>query len=145
MKQFPINSKENKQRALKAVMDILGEDGMEVVIRKRVVSGTTEQQAWFNMLCKMVADETGDSPDAVKAAIKKETFGLRSAQPVDDGKVHHFAFVWDHEAGEHGRASLYIDGLLHDEDDLTFAPGYNGKFILGKIPHGFLNNLLLFS
>ena len=79
MKQFPINSKENKQRALRAVMGILGEEGMEVVIRKRVTSGTTEQQAWFNMLCKMLADETGDSPEAVKAAIKKETFGLQSA------------------------------------------------------------------
>jgi hypothetical protein len=79
MKTFPINSKENKQRALRAVMDILGEDGMEVVIRKRVTSGTKSQQAWFNMLCKMVADETGDSPEAIKAAMKKETFGLQSA------------------------------------------------------------------
>jgi len=67
----------------------------------------------------------------IEGRSKKETFGLRSAQPVDDGKVHHFAFVWDHEAGEHGRASLYLDGLLHDEDDLTFPPGYNGKFMVG--------------
>ena len=79
MKQFPINSKENKQRALRAVMAILGEEGMEVVIRKRVTSGTKSQQAWFNMLCKMVADDTGDSPEAVKAAVKKETFGLQVA------------------------------------------------------------------
>lgn len=80
MKQFPINSKENKQRALKAVMAILGEDGMEVVIRKRVTSGSMEQKAWFNILCRILADETGDSPEAIKEAMKVETFGRQPAK-----------------------------------------------------------------
>ena len=79
MQVFPINSRDAKQRALKAVWHILGEDGMEVVIRKRVKHGSRQQQAWFNMLCKMIADETGNSPDAVKAHVKTETFGLQES------------------------------------------------------------------
>jgi len=83
VKTFAINSKEAKQHALRAVMAILGSDGMEVVIRKRVESGSREQQAWFNMLCKMIADETGNSPETVKAFIKEEVFGVQTGQIGD--------------------------------------------------------------
>ena len=76
MKVFPINSRDAKERALKAVMTIMGADGMEVVIRKRVESGSKEQQAWFNMLVKMIADDTGNSPEAIKAHVKVEAFGM---------------------------------------------------------------------
>lgn len=79
MQVFPINSEENKRRALRAVWGAMGQDGVEVVIRKRVESGSKEQQAWLNMLCKMIADEIGDSPDAVKAAVKVEVFGYQDA------------------------------------------------------------------
>ena len=78
MHVFPINSQENKRLALRAVMATMGADGMEVVIRKRVESGSREQQAWFNMLCKMIADDTGASPDAVKAHVKIEAFGMQT-------------------------------------------------------------------
>jgi len=78
MQTFPINSLEAKQRALRAVMAILGKDGLEVLIRKRVESGSKEQQSWFNMLCKMIADDTGNSPEAVKAHVKTEAFGLQT-------------------------------------------------------------------
>lgn len=79
MLTFPITSKEAKQRALRAVMGIMKKDDCEVVIRKRQQQGTTQQQAWFNMLCKMIADEIGDHPEAVKAAIKKKRFGTHVA------------------------------------------------------------------
>jgi hypothetical protein len=76
---YPINSRDAKRLALKAVMDIMGEDGMEVVIRKRVKHGSKEQQAWFNMLCKMIADDTGADPESIKAHIKTEVFGLQTS------------------------------------------------------------------
>ena len=78
MKVFPINCREAKQRALRAVMDLMGADGMEVVIRKRVESGSKEQCAWFNMLCKMIADDTGNSPEAIKSHVKVEAFGMQA-------------------------------------------------------------------
>jgi len=78
MKVFPINSREAKDRALQAVMKIMGADGLEVIIRKRVESGSKEQQAWFNMLVKMIADDTGNAPEAIKAHVKIEAFGMET-------------------------------------------------------------------
>ena len=80
MKVFPINSLEAKKRAMRAVNEIMGEDGLEVIIRKRVESGSKEQQAWFNMLCKMIADETGNSPEAIKSHVKVEAFGMQAGE-----------------------------------------------------------------
>lgn len=80
MQEFPINSLENKQHALRAVMAILGSDGMEVVIRKRVESGSKKQKAWFNMLAKMIADDTGNNQEAVKAHVKEREWGKHEAE-----------------------------------------------------------------
>lgn len=80
MRVYPINSKEAKRSALQAVWQIRGEDGLEVVIRKIQSHGTREQVAWFNILCKMIADETGNNPEAIKAHIKEETFGKQVAK-----------------------------------------------------------------
>ena len=68
-----------KRRALRAVTAIMGADGMEVIIRKRVESGSKEQEAWFNMLCKMIADDTGNSPEAIKTHVKTEAFGIHTS------------------------------------------------------------------
>jgi hypothetical protein len=80
MRVFPINTLEAKQRALRAVWQILGSDGEEVVIRKRVESGSKEQQAWFNMQCGMIAKETGNTPEAIKAHCKVEAFGMQEGE-----------------------------------------------------------------
>jgi len=77
MNVWPINTKENKRSAMNAVKAIMGVDGLEVIIRKRVESGSKEQEAWFNILCRMLANETGDSPEAIKTHMKIEVFGLQ--------------------------------------------------------------------
>lgn len=75
MKRYRITSKEAKRQALAAVMAVMGEDRMEVVIRRYVENKTTEQRAWFHMLCKMFGDETGYSQGEVKELIKREILG----------------------------------------------------------------------
>ncbi len=99
MRIFPITSKDAKRSALQAVWSIRGEDGLEVVIRKIKSHGTREQQAWFNIMVKMIADETGNSPEAIKAHIKEETFGKQTA--TIGGKVIEFIprSDWDGKEG----------------------------------------------
>ena len=75
MQVFPMTTKENKQAALRAVMAIMGSDGKEVVIRDAEKEGTKQQEAWFNMLCRMIATETGDDPESIKYLIKEKVFG----------------------------------------------------------------------
>ena len=67
----------------------------------------------------------------IEGPSKKEILTLRARPQVDDGKVHHFAIVWDNTEGDHGAVSLYLDGMLEDEADLPFEPAYNGEFMVG--------------
>ena len=75
MQTFILDTKESKQEALRALMAVMAEDGLEVIIRKRTDHGTKEQEAWFNMLCRMMAEEVGDEPESIKYVLKEKVFG----------------------------------------------------------------------
>ena len=75
MELFILNSKKEKQKALRALMAVMGEEGMEMILRKRTDHGTKEQERWFNILCRMIADENGDEPESIKYIIKEKVFG----------------------------------------------------------------------
>jgi hypothetical protein len=75
MKVFSLNSKENKQFALRALMAVMGADGMEMVLRKSVVDGTREQEIFFNILCGIIANENGEDVESIKYYIKERVFG----------------------------------------------------------------------
>lgn len=100
MRIFPITSRENKIRALRAVKAIMGADGEEVVIRKITTDATREQEVWFNMLCKMIADETGNSPEGIKAHCKVECFGMET------GNIGGVDVEWTPRTRKHGKKGL---------------------------------------
>jgi hypothetical protein len=66
-----------------AVMEIMGGDMMEVLIRPHKDNHTAQQQRFFHALCKLFADEVGESPDAIKQAAKKEAFGSQIVKVGD--------------------------------------------------------------
>ncbi len=80
MDVYQITSKQAKQRALRAVMAVMGEDGKEVVIRDVQTEGTREQEAWLNILCRMLAQETGNGVEAIKASVKVDKWGYHTAE-----------------------------------------------------------------
>ena len=88
MELIILDSKENKQQALRALMAVMAEDGMELVLRKRTDhDGTKQQKAWFNILCGIIAKDSGHTPaeirkytERIKTAIKKQTFGMEVSE-----------------------------------------------------------------
>jgi hypothetical protein len=75
MAVYPLNTKENKQFALRALMGVMGADGKEMIIRKAVEHGTREQESFFNILCGIIANENGDDIESIKYIIKERVFG----------------------------------------------------------------------
>ena len=80
MQSIPLNTLANKKEALKILWGIKGEDGMEVVFRKITDDGSKAQEAWFNILCRMIAKETGDDVEAIKTSVKVKAFGRHTAK-----------------------------------------------------------------
>jgi len=74
-RRFVINSKLVRARAAAEVAAIKGEDSMEVVIQPHKDDQTAEQRGFFHVLNKILADELGYAPDAMKSAIKVEAWG----------------------------------------------------------------------
>ena len=72
---FNINSQQVRARAAAEVAAIKGEDAMEVIIQPRVDDQTAEQRGFWHVLIKILATELGYTPNAMKAAIKVETWG----------------------------------------------------------------------
>ena len=77
MRRFIIKTAEIRSRAAAEVMAIRGEDNMEVIIQPHEENQTAEQRGFWHVLIKILADELGNSPDATKIDIKRETFGSR--------------------------------------------------------------------
>lgn len=74
---YIINSKAVRKRAADAVMQIKGDDDMEVIIRKREHSKTAEQRSFFHFLCKALGDETGYTLGEIKEMVKMEILGTK--------------------------------------------------------------------
>jgi len=77
MNRFIINSKEVKRNCLDAVMEIRGEDNLEVVIQKHKKRKTDEQRSWFHVLASMLGEETGYTLAEVKDLVKRQVIGTR--------------------------------------------------------------------
>ena len=73
---FIINSPQVRARAAAEVANIKGEDNLEVIIKPHVDDQTAEQRGFFHALVKIMADDLGYSPDAMKQAIKAECWGM---------------------------------------------------------------------
>lgn len=72
---WPINTKENKRLALNALTAVMGSEGKEVIIRKRLENKTTDQRNWFHTICKLFGDECGYTQGEVKELVKREILG----------------------------------------------------------------------
>ena len=79
MQSIPLNTRDAKREALRILWGIKGEDGMEVVFRKITDDGSKAQEAWFNILCRMIAKDTGDDVEAIKVSVKVKAFGRHTA------------------------------------------------------------------
>lgn len=77
MKRFIINSKQVKLNAIAAVKQIMGADGMEVIIRPHKEDKTGEQRGWWHAMLKMIGDETGYTTEEVKELVKKSILGTK--------------------------------------------------------------------
>ena len=75
MKRYIINSKEVKRNCLDAVMQIKGEEQLEVVIKKHVKNKTQQQRGWFHALCGILANETGYQMGEIKELVKQHILG----------------------------------------------------------------------
>ena len=73
--RFIISSPLIKKNALAAVMSIMGEDEMEVIIKKHVDDKTAEQRNWFHTLCGLLSTDTGYTKGQMKELIKQEVIG----------------------------------------------------------------------
>lgn len=77
MRKFVINSKDVRTNAAKAVMEIRGEDKMEVLIRKHKSDKSAEQRNFWHFLLKIISDETGYTQEEVKELVKKKLLGTK--------------------------------------------------------------------
>lgn len=78
MRKFVIKSAEIRSRAAAEVMAIRGEDNLEVIIQEHKDDQTTNQRGFFHVLNKIMADELGYAPDAMKQCIKAECWGVET-------------------------------------------------------------------
>lgn len=77
MRRFIINSKQVKKNALQAVSEIMGADGLEVIIQRHKEDKTAEQRGFWHLLLKVISDETGYTLVEVKELIKKQLLGTK--------------------------------------------------------------------
>ena len=75
MRRFHIIDKRIRSNAAKAVMEVIGDDDMDVVIEKHKEDKTKEQRGWFHILIKLISDETGYNQAEVKELVKKTILG----------------------------------------------------------------------
>ena len=104
---WPLNTKENKQRALKALTAVMGSEGKEVIIRKRVENKTTEQRGWFHVLCQLFGSETGYTQGEIKELIKRDVLGTTLVEFAGIGK---FEVVKESEGEDRPGYAELIEG-----------------------------------
>lgn len=75
MRKFIITSAQIRANAVRAVMEIRGEDNAEVIIQPHKKSKSAEQRGWFHVLCKILGEETGYTQGEIKELIKREIMG----------------------------------------------------------------------
>ena len=80
MKLFKITSSNIRKNAAQAVMDIRGDDKLQVVIEPINNSKSNEQRGMFHALCKVFADETGYTPAQIKRIVKMELYGVEEVE-----------------------------------------------------------------
>ena len=73
--RFIINSKQVKRNCLDAVMEIRGDDQMEVVIQKHKQRKTDEQRSFWHVLLSILGEETGYTLGEVKYLVKAAVIG----------------------------------------------------------------------
>jgi len=73
--RFIINSKQVKRNCLDAVMEIRGDDQMEVVIQKHKRRKTDEQRSFWHVLLSILGEETGYTLGEVKYLVKAAVIG----------------------------------------------------------------------
>ena len=78
MRRFIVKSAEIRSRAAADVMAIRGEDNYEVIIQEHKDDQTVQQRGFFHVLNKIMADELGYAPDAMKQCIKAECWGVET-------------------------------------------------------------------
>ena len=75
MKRFIIKTAEIKKNCLAAVMEIMGDQNMEVIIQEHEENHTAEQRAFFHLLCREMSRDTGYTEGQIKELIKKDVLG----------------------------------------------------------------------
>ena len=75
MRKFIIKTAEVRSHAAREVMQIRSADSCEVIIQPHVDNQTAEQRGFFHVLIEILAKELGNSPNAMKIDIKRETWG----------------------------------------------------------------------
>lgn len=78
VRKFIVNTAGARLRAAQAVMAITSADKYEVIIQPNKENQTSEQRGFFHALLKIMADELGYSPDAMKQCIKAECWGVET-------------------------------------------------------------------
>jgi hypothetical protein len=126
MKKYIINSKQVKHNAIQAVTDIMGADGMEVIVQKHKHDKTAEQRGWFHMLCKLLGDEAGYTLGEVKELVKKELLGTKQ---ITIGGVVKEVTESSEGQNRHGYSEL-IEGIYRIGAEAGIqlpAPQYRGQ------------------
>lgn len=72
---FWINSPEVRSGAAKAIMNIRGEDNLDVIIQPHKDDKTIAQRNWFHTLCGILGNEAGYTKAEVKELVKQEILG----------------------------------------------------------------------
>ena len=75
MKRFIIKTPEIKKNCLAAVMEIMGDQNMEVIIREYEENHTAEQRNFFHLLCREMSRDTGFTEGQIKELIKQDVLG----------------------------------------------------------------------
>ena len=75
MKKYIIKTPEIKKNCLAAIMEIMGDQNMEVIIQEHTDDKTREQESFFHVLCRELSRDTGYTEGEIKELIKQEILG----------------------------------------------------------------------
>jgi len=73
--RFILNSKQVKRNCIDAIMEIKGEDRMEVIIKKHKKAKTDEQRNFWHFLLSVFGEEVGYTLGEMKTIVKKAVTG----------------------------------------------------------------------
>ena len=78
MRVFKIINADVRKNAAKAVMDITGEQKLQVTIEPIKDNKTAEQRGYFHVLCGIMGEETGYTMGQIKELVKIELYGTET-------------------------------------------------------------------